>query len=155
MIMQPGIFHNSNFRFIRIAVLLFGWMIAAGASAATVEPPTDNRVAGETRLTQKGLYRITVEKAPTPVPTNRLQTWVVAVTNADGKPLPAAMLAVSGSMPQHGHGMLVDPRASRQTESGRFLVEGLKFHMPGYWEVKFTVTADGRADDLVFTLDLQ
>lgn len=143
------------FRSVRVAVLACGWLIAVGAFAGTVETPSGNRVAGEPRLTQKGLYRITIEKAPTPVPTNRFQTWAVAVTAADGKPLPAAMLAVSGGMPQHGHGMLVEPRVSRQTESGRFLVEGLKFHMPGYWEVKFTVTADNRADELMFTLDLQ
>lgn len=140
---------------MRNAVLVCGWMLAAGAFAGTAESPSDNRVAGETRLTQKGLYRITVEKAPTPVPTNHFQTWVVAVTAADGKPLPAALLAVSGAMPQHGHGMLVEPRISRQTESGKFLVEGLKFHMPGYWEVKFTVTADNRADELMLALDLQ
>ena len=133
-----------------IVVLVAGCMTTADAFAA----PADNRVMGEARVTHKGLYRITVE-APTPIPTNRFQALSIAVTAADGKPLTEATLAVSASMPQHGHGMLVQPRVSRQPGSGKFLAEGLKFHMPGYWEVKLSVTAAGQTDDLMFALDLQ
>lgn len=129
-------------------------LVSGCITVAAVAAPADNRVPGETRATHKGLYRITVE-APTSIPTNRFQAWSIAVTAADGKPLTETALAVSASMPQHGHGMLVQPRVSRQPGSGKFLVEGLKFHMPGYWEVKLTVTATGQTDDLMFALDLQ
>lgn len=134
-----------------IIIVLVSWCITVAAVAA---PAADNRVPGEARVTHKGLYRITVE-APTPVPTNRFQAWSIAVTAADGKPLSEAALAVSASMPQHGHGMLVQPRVSRQPGSGKFRVEGLKFHMPGYWEMNLTVTTAGRTDDLMIALDLQ
>jgi hypothetical protein len=63
------------------------------------------------------------------------------VTVLDGcgpaaRPLDGADLRVDATMPAHGHGMNTQPRTS-PLGNGRFAVTGLRFHMPGAWEVDF------------------
>ena len=43
-------------------------------------------------------------------------------------------LRFTARMPDHGHGQNYAPKVSQQAP-GRFRVEGVRFHMPGYWEV--------------------
>ena len=53
-------------------------------------------------------------------------------------------LRPDAAMPQHGHGMNVAPTVKR-TGDGEFRVDGMLFHMPGYWELYFDL---GSADSL-------
>lgn len=43
-------------------------------------------------------------------------------------------------MPDHGHGLPTAPRVTRHLGGGRYLVEGMRFNMSGWWRLKFTVT---------------
>jgi len=43
-------------------------------------------------------------------------------------------LRFTARMPEHGHGQNYAPQVS-QVAPGRFSIEGVRFHMPGYWEV--------------------
>jgi hypothetical protein len=59
---------------------------------------------------------------------------------------------VDADMPEHRHGM--NYRASLTGRGdGRYVAEGLLFHMPGRWRLSFDVERDGRrtrlASDLV------
>ncbi len=52
-------------------------------------------------------------------------------------------------MPEHGHGMNVEPKVTALGK-GRFSVEGMLLHMSGRWELYFDITRDGvtsRAQD--------
>jgi hypothetical protein len=53
-------------------------------------------------------------------------------------------------MPQHGHGFPTQPRATRELEKGRYLLEGMKFSMPGWWEIKLKVDAAAGHDEVTF-----
>jgi hypothetical protein len=53
-------------------------------------------------------------------------------------------------MPTHGHGMATRPE-HHEIGAGRYLSEGMKFHMPGPWEITAHVAA-GRLEDTI-TLD--
>jgi len=67
------------------------------------------------------------------LPKNRhfdLEVWVVR----DGVPVSDAELVVRATMPEHGHGMNVEPRAFAQPD-GSYRVRGLLFHMGGRWEL--------------------
>jgi hypothetical protein len=68
-------------------------------------------------------------------------------------PVPGARLAVSGWMPDHGHGMVRQPQATDQGD-GSYLVRGMLFHMGGHWQLFFDVIEDGLSERTDFELDL-
>jgi hypothetical protein len=57
-------------------------------------------------------------------------------------------------MPQHGHGLPTLPQVTENLGEGDYRVEGLKFHMPGWWIVEFDISADGMNDHVTFNLQL-
>jgi hypothetical protein len=59
--------------------------------------------------------------------------------------IPTAIL-FDGGMPSHGHGFVTRPRVTRNLGNGEFLVEGVKFHMPGEWVFRVTVTGRELSD---------
>ena len=59
-------------------------------------------------------------------------------------PVTGAEVAMTCYMPEHGHGMLREPR-SMEIGKGRYLVQGFLLHMVGFWTVSATVVVDGLA----------
>jgi hypothetical protein len=51
---------------------------------------------------------------------------------------------VDAQMPEHRHGMNYRPTVSA-TGNGRYVAEGLLFHMPSRWQLRFDVERDGPA----------
>jgi hypothetical protein len=57
---------------------------------------------------------------------------------------PAPVLTrVDADMPEHRHGMNYRPSLAAK-DSGRYVAEGLLFHMPGRWQLSFDVEHAGR-----------
>jgi hypothetical protein len=67
-----------------------------------------------------------------------LDVWVASAAAPDVR-LTDVALAVDAEMPEHQHGLTRVPRVERRAD-GSFRVEGLRFHMPGWWELLFDVT---------------
>jgi hypothetical protein len=107
-----------------------------------------------TRLSDQGLFEVTYSSSVTPIPINQIQTWTILVKTSDGQPVEQAEITVDGGMPQHGHGLPTQPEVTDNLGAGNFLVEGLKFQMPGWWEVTFHITANGDSDSITFNLVL-
>jgi hypothetical protein len=76
---------------------------------------------------------------------------VVAATG--GAPF-AGTLAADAAMPHHGHGMNVAPTVKR-TKPGEFRVDGMLFHMPGYWELYFDLVQGGTLERAQGTVTLE
>ena len=89
------------------------------------------------------------------VPLNQIHSWVVTVIMADGTPVEDAIIVVDGGMPQHGHGLPTQPQVTQYLGNGQYLVEGLRFQMPGWWEVRFGVTSDNTTDSVTFNLVME
>ena len=68
-------------------------------------------------------------------------------------PLPGARLAVSGWMPDHGHGMIRKPQATDRGE-GRYVVKGMLLQMGGHWQVFFDILVEGQSERAQFDLVL-
>lgn len=66
----------------------------------------------------------------------------------------AGMLEVDAVMPAHGHGMNYRSEV-QQVEPGHFIAEGMLFHMPGKWEIRFDYVRDGGKTTFVSRVDLQ
>jgi hypothetical protein len=89
-----------------------------------------------------------------PLRPRRLQTVRVAITDAAGRPVDDATIAVDGGMPQHGHGLPTRPRATRALGDGLYEIEGVRFNMGGWWELTLAISAPAGSDVVTFNLDL-
>lgn len=104
--------------------------------------------------TENGLYTVSYEPSQTPIPVNQLHTWTLTLTSADGQPLEHAHVSVDGDMPQHGHGLPTRPVVTEYLGEGRYLVEGVKFQMGGWWVMDFVVESDAGTDKVRFNFVL-
>ncbi len=101
------------------------------------------------------MFTATYESTPSPPPMNRIHSWKVTVSKASGGPVTGAAITVSGDMPEHGHGLPTEPEVTEEIEPGVYLVEGMKFSMPGWWEMIFHIKSGAHEDRVIFNLQLQ
>lgn len=95
-------------------------------------------------------YVVTLVPPPAPAAINAMHTWQVKVAAPDGAPVSQARITVDGGMPQHGHGLPTQPLVRRELASGTYLIEGMKFSMTGWWEIKLAIDASRGADKVTF-----
>jgi hypothetical protein len=86
---------------------------------------------------------------------NQIHTWKLHVETQDGKPVENAIITVDGDMPQHGHGLPTRTRVTNFLGNFDFQVEGLKFHMTGWWIVEFNIQDGEQSDHITFNLVLE
>jgi len=108
-----------------------------------------------TRPTDNGLFTVAWRSDTDNVPLNQIHTWTLTVTTPDGAPVENAEISVDGGMPQHGHGLPTSPQVTAYLGNGEYRVEGLRFQMTGWWEVKFNISAGGQTDSITFNLTLK
>jgi hypothetical protein len=114
---------------------LLGGLVAAAAlgpvaAAPACEPPQGFTPRG--RL-ESGDLVVLYRTLPAAVEIGR-HFSVEAVVCA---PAPARLLRVDADMPEHRHGMNYRPRVAGR--DGRYVAEGLLFHMPGRWRLLLDV----------------
>jgi hypothetical protein len=108
-----------------------------------------------TRRSEQAMYRGGYTARLDPIAINQMHTWVFHLASAAGQPLEEAHITVDGGMPQHGHGLPTSPQVTQALGNGDYLVEGMKFNMPGWWVVNFHITANGQRDTVTFNLILK
>lgn len=65
------------------------------------------------------------------------------------------LLDANADMPGHGHGINTQPEW-RPLGDGRWQIDGMLLHMPGYWELTFDVRRpDGSTEQLIYPLTLE
>ena len=141
-------------------VLLGALVLAACAAPGPAAPAATNQSdapveAPNSRLTDNGLYRISFTSALDPIAINELHSWTLHVETADGQPVEDAQITVDGGMPAHGHGLPTQPQVTQNLGNGDYLLEGVRFQMPGAWVMRFDVAADGQSDGVTFELALR
>jgi hypothetical protein len=126
-----------------------------GRVMGVVAPPPDGIDTATTRRSDQGLFQVTYASAKSPISINQIHAWTVHLETADGQIVEQAEITVSGGMPQHGHGLPTQPQMTETLGNGDFLVQGLKFNMPGWWEVTFHIKANAQSDSITFNLVLK
>ena len=94
-----------------------------------------------------GTFRASYSTSVAPIPINTMHTWTLRLLDADGRPVPDAVIGVSGDMPGHGHGLPTSPIA-RAVGGGDYVIEGMQFQMNGDWYIELRIQAGGREDTL-------
>jgi hypothetical protein len=84
----------------------------------------------------------------------KLQTVRILVLDATGKPVEGARISVDGGMPEHSHGLPTQPQVRRSLGGGMYDIEGLRFSMGGWWEVKLLIETPAASDRVTFNLSL-
>lgn len=130
---------------------------AALASAAYLtacgSPPKDLDLSLQHASTQGHFVVGLTPPASGPV-IDQIQTWQLRLSTRDGTPVSQARILFSGGMPQHGHGFPTQPRVTREISPGVYALEGVKFSMSGWWDMRLGLQADGRTDTAVFNVVL-
>jgi hypothetical protein len=106
-------------------------------------------------LSDGGLFRVSWSSDSAPAPLNQIHTWTIHVETADGQPVDDAEINVDGGMPDMNHGLPTSPQVTQNLGGGDYLVEGMKFQMLGWWEVRFNISANGQSDTVTFNLILE
>jgi hypothetical protein len=81
-----------------------------------------------------------------------LHAWQVKVNAPDGTPVSQAAIAFDGGMPQHGHGFPTKPRVTRELSPGIYALEGMKFSMTGWWDMRLAIQAGDASDTAAFNV---
>lgn len=134
-----------------IPAIFIATTVAAGLFSGDV--PDDLELALE-RSTDAGLYVAEIAPVDQPVVIGAMHSWTVALTDANGNPVETAEIGVDGGMPQHGHGLPTAPAVTKSLGDGRFLIEGVKFNMPGWWEINLSIDGPAGTDTITFNLVL-
>lgn len=129
-------------------VLLFLSVVAACIGVASA-------AAADGWVSSRGLYRIAVNPSLDPIPINRIHRWMLEVETAAGAPAQGAKISVTGGMPEHDHGLPTAPRVTREPSEGRYQLEGVRFHMNGYWEMTITISGPAGRDTVVIPVQVR
>lgn len=105
-----------------------------------------------TSLSDQGIFNVSYSSSISPIRINQIHAWTVHIETAGGQLNDQVEIKVDGGMPQHGHGLPTQPEVTQELGNGDFLVDGMKFNMPGWWTVTFHITADGQSDSVTFNL---
>ena len=105
-------------------------------------------------ISQSGLFQVSYKSQQHPITINRMHSWVLHVETADGQPVANADVTMLGGMPEHDHGLPTSPRMTQYLGNGEYLIEGIRFHMNGSWEITVTNGAGGDRDTVVILLEL-
>ena len=124
---------------------------AAAALLLLMLPYSD--VLAEEWKSERGAYTVSFNSSIDPIEINRIHSWTLAI-QSDGEPVSGAALTITGGMPAHDHGMPTRPRVTDELGAGKYLLEGMRFHMNGRWEVAIEIEAEGRRDTVIILLDL-
>lgn len=116
------------------------------------ERPAVSEFGHGPRTSSNKLYVAALEPSQ-PLRVRRLQTIPVRILDANGRPVEGAALQIDGGMPEHGHGLPTQPRG-RAVGGGMYELEGVRFNMGGWWELKLAIQSPAGVDHVTFNLSL-
>jgi hypothetical protein len=142
--------------FITIATLALGASACGHLLAMArgdVKRPATTEFGFGPRTSANQKYTATLQPRQ-PLRLRQLQTVPVLITDAGGRPVEGAAITVDGGMPEHAHGLPTQPRVGRSLGGGVYEIEGVRFSMGGWWELKLAIESPAGADSVTFNLSL-
>lgn len=130
--------------------VLIGWMTLL--LTGTVEAAESPAILIGTSV--PGGLRVTLESRLVPLTVNQMHSWVISVRDPSGNPVTAATITVDGGMPLHNHGLPTRPEVTRHLGNGDYLLEGMRFHMHGLWEIRLEIRAGTSTETLRLELEV-
>ena len=136
-----------------LAALLVGVLAVVYLTA-----PQSAQLAGpdvsRTKKTDNGLYMVSFVPERGVVRQGELESWLLTLKTKTGASVERAAIAISGGMPQHNHGLPTSPQVTDYLGEGRYRIEGLKFTMSGWWQLRFAISSGAGSDTVLFNVVL-
>ncbi len=126
----------------------------ASAQAPAAGGDHSPAAASAAYTSKSGRYRIGYRSKLDPIEINRMHDWVLHIETTEGVPLANGKITFNGGMPAHNHGLPTRAQVTQYLGDGDYLVEGMRFHMAGHWEIEITISAGGASDTCIIPLDL-
>jgi hypothetical protein len=98
-------------------------------------------------------YTVKVFSDSNPIVLNRIHKWQLSIER-DNEPVSEANITLVGGMPNHDHGLPTQPEVSSKSEPGRYTVEGIRFHMPGLWQIIINISGVDPVDTAIIEFKL-
>lgn len=114
----------------------------------------DVRLPDLSGVTDQG-FKIEIYSELSPLRINTIHSWHIRVLDRDGEILELEELNVFGGMPEHDHGLPTQPEVTMRLYNGDYLLEGVRFHMQGHWELQIEFQYAGVDDTAIIDFDLQ
>lgn len=134
-----------------LAALLVGILAVVYLTAPHSAPGPDT---SRSKKTASGLFVASFEPERGVIRQGELQSWLLTLKTAAGAPVEGAAITISGGMPQHNHGLPTSPQATDYLGEGRYRIDGVKFTMSGWWQLRFAISAAAGSDSVVFNIVL-
>lgn len=94
--------------------------------------------------TQPEGLQIVMHSQVSPIPLNQMHSWIIEIQSTTDMMTDNAVISLSGGMPTHNHGLATNPQVTHYLGEGRFLLEGVRFHMAGVWILQLQIQLDNR-----------
>lgn len=104
---------------------------------------------------QQAKFHVRIQITLDPIAINKMHSWVVQVKDPNGNPVTGAKINISGGMPMHGHGLPTTPQITKSLGAGKYLLEGIRFNMGGWWQMNLAIESGGQKDKVAFNLMLK
>lgn len=119
--------------------------------AACTTPPAGLDLTLQ-QSSRQGKFVVRMEPPATGPAVNQMHAWQVRLSAPGGAPVSQAIIAFEGGMPQHGHGFPTKPRVTHELSPGVYALEGMKFSMTGWWDMRLAIRAGDTTDTVVFNV---
>jgi len=127
----------------------FGFFAVPGlllAVAMTASAAINAQAMVLTTATEPPGLQISIHSQQTPIPLNQMHSWIIDIkpddTTASIEALQHAVIRITGGMPAHNHGLATSPQITEYLGNGRYLLEGVRFHMAGEWTLQLEIELD-------------
>jgi hypothetical protein len=131
--------------------ILFALSLVLTLSSANA---ADVRLPDLSGVTDQG-FKIEIYSELSPLSINTIHSWHMRVLDRDGEIIELEELNVFGGMPEHDHGLPTQPQVTKRLDNGDYLLEGVRFHMQGLWELQIEFQYAGVDDTAIIDFDLQ
>jgi len=143
---------------VSLALMMAAVAVAEGANvmamgAPAVQAPAATEFGFGPRASANRVYTATLQPRE-PLGLRRLQTVAIRIVDATGQPINDAAISIDGGMPEHGHGLPTQPRVTQRLGDGVYEIEGVRFSMGGWWELRLAIDSPAGRDSVTFNLSL-
>ncbi|MEP9389130.1 FixH family protein [Mesorhizobium sp. KR9-304] len=143
---------KSTWLYVLAVVVLLAVVIGAYLAMPSAAPTKSEIDESRSRTTANGLYVAAIEPESPGMKQGELHSWILTVKTPDGKPVDDAKITVGGGMPDHNHGLPTSPEVTQYLGEGRYRIDGVKFSMSGWWELRFDISSAAGSDTVTFNL---